>query len=121
MWSQLAGDQVDAQAWAQRLNDELQRYVPELVAAYAPERIILFGSAAQGQARNWSDLDLVVVCETGLRFLDRTKDVLRRLRPKVGLDVLVYTPEEFDRLCRLRPFFQREVLSQGQVLYERPC
>ncbi len=86
----------EAASWASRLESELSRFVEELVAGYAPYRIVLFGSAAAGRARQWSDLDLVVVCDTTLRFLDRTKDVLLRLKPRVGLDVLVYTPDEFD-------------------------
>ena len=45
--------------------------------------------------------------------------MLRLLRPRVGLDVLVYTPEEFEQLCRERAFFQHEIVQKGQVLYER--
>jgi len=46
-------------------------------------------------------------------------DVLRLLQPRVGPDVLVYTPDEYERLCQERPFTQREIVGKGQVLYER--
>ena len=85
----------------------------------APEKIILFGSLAQDEVQAWYDIDLVVVVDMRERFLDRTKDMLRLLRPRVGLDVLVYTPQEFEQLCRDRPFFQQEIVQKGQVLYER--
>jgi predicted nucleotidyltransferase len=110
---------LDAVTWRARLESELARIVDELVATYAPNRIILFGSAATGRAQLWSDLDLVLVCDTSLRFLDRIKDVLMRLKPRVGLDVLVYTPQEFDQLCLDRSFFRDEIVGRGQVLYER--
>lgn len=110
--------EMDDTTWAQHLAKEPKRYVPVLVAHYDPERIILFGSLASGQARLWSDVDLVVVADTDKRFLDRTKEALLLLRPEVGLDVLIYSPEEFEHLCRERPFFQQEILK-GKIVYER--
>lgn len=78
-----------------RLQQELERYLALLTHTNQPEKIILFGSLAQGQVNEWSDLDLVIVQQTALPFLERSKQILRLLRPQVGLDVLVYTPEEF--------------------------
>lgn len=109
---------INDTAWQQFLAEELERYVTILVNDYAPVKIILFGSLATGQARLWSDIDLIVVVETQQRFLDRIKEVLLLLRPQVGLDVLVYTPEEFERLSQERSFFRQEILK-GKVLYER--
>jgi len=101
------------------LEGELHRWVGLLRRRYHPDRIILFGSLAQGRVWDWSDVDLVVVKQTALPFLDRVDEVLRLLQPRVGLDVLVYTPEEFERLSRERPFFREEILAKGKTLYER--
>lgn len=101
------------------LDKELQRYLLLLQQHYYPEKVILFGSAATDQTGEWSDLDLVIVKQTDRGFLDRTKDVMRLLRPQIGVDILVYTPDEFDDLCRERPFFQNEIIAKGKVLYER--
>ena len=73
---------------------------------------------AAGSVGQWSDLDLVIVKETPLRFLDRTKEVMQLLRPRVGVDILVYTPEEFERLSHERAFFRTEIVEKGKVLYE---
>ncbi len=102
-----------------RLRQELERCLSLLIRMEQPEKIILFGSLAQGQVSEWSDLDLVVVQQTELPFLERSKQALRLLRPQVGLDVLVYTPEEFEQLCQERRFFREEILDKGQALYER--
>jgi len=101
------------------LERELTRWLGLLRRRYDPDRIILFGSLAQGQVWDWSDVDLVIVKQTALPFLDRIDEVLRLLEPRVGLDVLVYTPEEFDQLSRERPFFREEILAKGKTLYER--
>jgi hypothetical protein len=45
--------------------------------------------------------------------------VLELLHPRVGVDILVYTPEEFDRLTRERAFIQQEIVEKGRLLYER--
>jgi predicted nucleotidyltransferase len=110
---------VDATLWRDKLQDELDRYLNLLIEHVSPERVILFGSLAQGQVRAWSDIDLIVVTETAARFLDRSKEMLQLLQPHVGLDVLVYTPQEFEKLCRERRFFRQEIVGKGKVLYER--
>lgn len=74
---------------------------------------------SSGSIGEWSDLDLVIVKQTDLPFLDRIKEVISLLDPQVGVDILVYTPEEFERLVHERIFVRREIADKGKVLYER--
>ncbi len=91
-----------------------------LIREYEPEKLILFGSAAQGELHEWSDLDLVVIKRTDKPLLERIEEVLRLVRPKVGLDVLVYTPEEMEGLVAdRRVFVLDEIIYKGAVAYER--
>lgn len=101
---------------ALRLQSELERCINILKERYKPEKILLFGSLANGKIGKWSDIDLVIVKDTEKLFLDRIKEVLLLLHPMVGMDILVYTPEEFDEIIR-RGFFKKEILSKG-VIYE---
>jgi predicted nucleotidyltransferase len=101
------------------LYSELQRWLPLLIDSFTPERIILFGSLNRGQVTEWSDIDLVIVQDTTLPFLKRIQQVLRLLHPKVGLDILVYTPEEYANLVQERRFVRDEIAAKGRVLYER--
>lgn len=101
------------------LEAELARYVQALLEHYAPQRILLFGSLASGELREWSDIDLVIIKETERKFLDRIREVMELLKPRVGVDILVYTPEEFAQLSQDRPFVRQEIVSKGKVLYER--
>ena len=103
----------------QLLLAELNRYVDLLRDFYNPQSIILFGSMVSGTTHEWSDLDLVIVKETTQRFLDRTKEVIQLLQPRVGIDILVYTPVEFENLCKERAFFREEILGKGKILYEQ--
>ena len=100
------------------LEAELKRYLTVLAERYRPQKVLLFGSMAGNETGERSDLDLVIIKETDRRFLDRTKDVMRLLRPRVGVDILVYTPAEFESLSRDRDFVRREIVEKGKVLYE---
>ncbi|MFQ5681037.1 MAG: nucleotidyltransferase domain-containing protein [Candidatus Omnitrophota bacterium] len=100
------------------LRRELERDTQILKDNYGPEKIILFGSLASGNIKEWSDLDLVVVKQTDKPFLDRLKDIFLLLKPQIGIDVLVYTPVEFEEMKK-RPFFQKEILEKGNVIYDR--
>ncbi len=103
----------------QLLEQELTRYVRLLTEHGDPERVIVFGSLATGQVWAWSDIDLIIVERTHLPFLQRLRQVRKLIRPKVGTDILVYTPEEFEQLRQDRPFFREEILGKGMVVYER--
>jgi len=48
--------------------------------------------------------------------LERSKELFLLLKPKVGMDILVYTPEEFRQLSERR-FFKEEIIGKG-VIYE---
>jgi len=101
------------------LEKELKRILSVLTEGVPPQKVILFGSLAEDRIRKWSDIDLVVIQETDAPFLERIRRLLLRIRPRVGIDLLVYTPEEFEKLCEASPFFREEVLKKGRVIYER--
>jgi predicted nucleotidyltransferase len=79
-------------------------------------KVILFGSMVRDNAGLSSDLDLLIVMDSDLDFIERTADIFRRLKPEVGADIMVYTPEELERM-RTNPFIRR-VMAEGRVLYE---
>ncbi len=104
---------------ARVLRAELDRFVDIVSRELDPERIVLFGSFAHGEAHEWSDLDLVVVAETELLFLERQKRVMHSVRPTVSIDFFVYTPSEWDYMTRTQPFMRDEIAAKGKIVYER--
>jgi len=99
---------------------EKLRWLLEDLQGYQPEKVILFGSAARGDADEHSDLDVVVIKQTHQPFVQRGIEAVRHVRLEIGaVDLLVYTPEEFQRMREdENPFIER-VLADGRVLYEK--
>ena len=66
----------------------------------------IFGSQARGTASVYSDIDVIVVAPTDRPFVERFRDYLPAVaQAGVGVDLLVYTPEEFARMqAEERPF-----------------
>lgn len=96
------------------LKAELDRILNRLKKDPSVRLVLLFGSLARGDARDHSDIDLIVVKETEKRFLDRLDEFYDDARE--AMDVLVYTPQEFEQM-KERPFVKM-ALKEGKILYE---
>ncbi len=73
----------------------LQQELARLTRAAAKaglQCVILFGSMLRGEPSLHSDLELLIVWDTPLPFLERTVELYRRLQPRVATDLWVYTP-----------------------------
>jgi len=102
------------------VSDELLNEIEQrLVDRFHPDKIILFGSQARGTADDRSDVDLLVICPvTGNRraltlAIDRALWGLRLAR-----DIVVLTPEEFERDRQIPGTIARPASLEGRVLYE---
>lgn len=97
---------------------KLQPAVQTLVEAANPVRIILFGSHARGDARDDSDVDLLVIEE---RVEDRAKEMVRlrrALRPlRIPVDVLVYSTADVARWGDQPGSALYWALREGRVVY----
>jgi predicted nucleotidyltransferase len=101
------------------LKEELSRIVAVIQSEYDPERIVLFGSLASEAVHEWSDIDLLVIKKTNKRPIERTMEVARLIQPRVGIDLFVYTPEEFNLLIREGYAFLLNILKTGKTMYEK--
>lgn len=98
----------------------LDRMVRRLVAEYAPQRIVLFGSHAGGAPGPDSDIDLLIIKDTPARFLDRWTEaqrILTGMHRAIPVDTLVMTPQEVEeRLSKKDPFIT-QAFEKGEALY----
>jgi len=100
--------------------DAVKQVVARIRDGYAPEKIILFGSAARGNPQPDSDLDLLIIKRSEQHEPERIREVSRLLQPRpMALHILVKTPEEIRERLAMNDSFIKEILDEGKVLYER--
>jgi predicted nucleotidyltransferase len=90
----------------------------DTLKTYRPYKIILFGSAARGEADAQSDLDLIVIKDTKESFIERLEAMAKLCPPGVHADILVYTPEEIRAMVEEENPFIIQALREGKLLYE---
>ena len=100
--------------------DEITERLRVPLEAAGAERAIVFGSWARGEADGYSDLDLVVVLATELPRFERAKLLTGVLDAiPIPVDLLVYTPEEFERGMNRRFDVFDAIAREGVTIHER--
>lgn len=105
-------------------DDQVRKLADGLVKKFNPEKIILFGSRAENKNEKDSDIDICIVAD----FSDKRefrKLISRYIYDWEGLDfdvpvdIIVYTPEQWERLSQEKFSFANIIDKEGLVLYGR--
>lgn len=98
----------------EKLDDLLER----VISAVHPLRIILFGSAARGEAGRHSDIDLLVIVPDGSHRRKTAQIIYHHLFGfNTPVDVIVATPSDIDKYKDSPGLIYREALRGGRELY----
>lgn len=97
----------------------IRQVVQAIAKRFNPEKIILFGSYAYGDPKPWSDVDLLLVMETELTERAQRLLISRAINAPFRIEVLVRTPANLKKRLNSRDYFLQEIVSKGQVVYER--
>ena len=93
---------------------EIQATCDDIVRAFSPLRVILFGSYAYGTPTEESDVDMFVVMEAQ----QQVSDMQKRLPRRIPLDLHVRCPQDIAYRVAHNDWFLREVFEKGDVLYD---
>ncbi len=99
--------------------EEIEEAVRLLVEAAQPSKIILFGSYARGEAREDSDLDLLVIESappSKAREMVRLRNVLRPLR--IPMDIVVASDQDIEDWADLPGTLFYWAFKEGKVVHE---
>jgi len=99
------------------IEQSLKDYVQELLKVYSLERVILFGSFAQGTAHPDSDIDLAIFSPdvTDENRLKIMADCWLKTMPyKLDIQPVVYPPSDY---YADNDFIQKEIIAQGIEIY----
>jgi predicted nucleotidyltransferase len=99
---------------------EIRQMVRRIVSQFRPEKIILFGSHARGDAGPDSDVDLLVVMPVEGSRREKAVEIGVALHDiRVPKDIIVTTPEAFELRKEIVGTIERPAARQGRVLYAR--
>jgi len=104
--------------------DKIYSVIVDVAMAQGASLALVFGSIAKGDYSKRSDLDVIFVEDTKEEFIERIGKYLGILRDKevlkpFDIDVLVYTPEEFEKMKENNNRFILRALREGRIIYER--
>ncbi len=96
----------------------IQEVVRRVVEVAQPESIILFGSAARGDMKSNSDLDLLVIKGGEYDQSRLVGDIYRNLHGLGhAVDVLVVTPEQVERYRNTHCLIIAPAIREGREIY----
>ena len=97
---------------------EIENIASQIIDKYKPEKIILFGSSARGDANADSDADFLIVKKDTPRFgADRIRELSKLIDRNIAVDFLVYRPDEFEKRLKMGDPFIEAIVNEGRVLY----
>jgi predicted nucleotidyltransferase len=95
----------------------LQEALSRILAVSSPNRIILFGSQARGEADTGSDIDLMVI-EPTVQSPAQEAARLYRAVGWVGVDILVCSEPEFALRSTVPGTVLHQARTEGRVVYD---
>lgn len=98
---------------------ELYQRIKSAYLKCHPEKIIVFGSWARGEEDAYSDIDLIIILKSNKRFLDRLTDLYEIWPLDRSVDILAYTPEEFNNMLADDNPLLTQAVNEGVIIYER--
>ena len=104
--------------------DLIRAVVDVVVRTARPERVVLFGSWARGDAGAGSDIDLLVIeAAPFTRGRSRRQEAARVSRALAGflvpIDLLLFSADEIDRWRDTPNHVVARAAREGKIVYER--
>lgn len=96
--------------------DEVEKIKEQIVNMYSPRKIILFGSIAKKHIKITSDIDICVIIETNDKR-ELLKDMYLKIECDKPYDIVIYTPEEWEKSHKNTSSFVYNIYKEGVVIY----
>lgn len=98
--------------------NKIEALTSQIVSAFKPERIIMFGSYADGRASDDSDIDLLVILQFEGKPVRKAIEIRNAIKARLPLDLIVRTPEQLAERLAQNDWFMRDIVEKGRTLYE---
>ena len=99
--------------------DTILRLSERIVQEFQPERIILFGSYANGTPSVDSDIDILVILHFEGKSFRKSLEILNKIDEHYAIDLMAFRPDDVKRRYEEGDPLVRCALDKGKILYER--
>ena len=100
--------------------EKINQAVQILVKHASPEKIILFGSYANGKPQKDSDIDLFIVKSKLKNKHKETVRLRRAISPlRIPVDIIVHSNKSLKNWGHIPGTLMYTILKEGKILYER--
>ena len=97
----------------------LDQIIDRILQVTTPDKIILFGSQARGDAKEDSDYDILVINAGIENERNLAKKLYRNmLGINIGVDIIVKTPENAEKSKNRFVSVVKEAFNEGIIIYE---
>ena len=98
--------------------NEIEEFGRRIGREFGAERVILFGSYAQGAVTDASEVELLVIGPFEGKSVDKSMEIRAKLQPEFPVNLLIRTAQKVRQQIQKGDDFMREILEEGKVLYE---
>jgi predicted nucleotidyltransferase len=98
--------------------EQIEALGRQIASRFQAHQVILFGSYANGQPTEDSDVDLLVILPFSGYPFRKAAEILSVTDPKFAVDLIARTPEQIEQRLAIGDDFVQEIVEQGKVLHE---
>lgn len=97
------------------LNENVKKVCAEIVNNFSPEKLILYNikRSISGEVRGFK---ICVIVDTKNK-IDTERHIFLDVDSDIPFDVLVYTPEEWDKLQQEKSSFACRIIKEGTYIH----
>lgn len=99
---------------SQKIYKKLNKFISRLKEKFPVKEVYLYGSFANKEFHEGSDIDLVIVGDFKGKIFERIEKVLKLT--DLPIEPLVYTPEEFYQMKKSN-YFLKKIMKNSKRLY----
>lgn len=99
--------------------EKVKEKANSIVKNFNPEKIILFGSIANGLQNQNSDADMLIILKTNKPTFELGVEIATSLKHDFPMDIIVKTPEQITKRLEIGDYFIQNIFREGITLYER--
>ena len=98
--------------------NQIENFGRQIGSEFHADRVLLFGSYADGSATEDSDVDLLIILPFEGKSIHQSVAMRMKLRPAFPVDLIVRTPQQLKKRLKMGDCFLKDITENGKVLYQ---